>query len=72
MARLSDIHPVKLWPGNEALAQLEKEIELGSWVFAPPMAAPILDATPETVWCDVLRSQGIEPGALVQGGGAEA
>lgn len=52
--------------------QLEKEIEEGSWVHAPADAHSLLDVSPEAMWAAVLRNQGIEPGALVQGGSAEA
>ena len=52
--------------------QLEREIEEGSWVHAPADADCVLDVEPEQMWGEVLRRQGIEPGALVQGGSAEA
>ena len=52
--------------------QLEKEIETGSWVHAPADAGSVLDTDPEQMWTHVLRGQGIEPGALVPGGSAEA
>ena len=59
------------YAGWEA-GQLEREIEEGSWVYAPADAESVLDLDPEEMWTAVLRSQGIEPGALVQGGSAEA
>ncbi len=52
--------------------QLEHEIEEGSWVYAPADAGSVLDIDPESMWVAVLRNQGIEPGALVQGGSAQA
>jgi putative transcriptional regulator len=52
--------------------QLEHEIEEGSWVIAPADPKSILDSPPDTVWCGSLRALGIEPGALVPGGGGEA
>lgn len=52
--------------------QLEREIEEGAWVHAPADAYSVFDVEPERVWADVLRRQGIEPGALVFGGSAEA
>jgi len=55
-----------------APGQLEREIEEGSWVHAPADAGSVLDTDPELMWADVLRRQGIEPGALVQGGSAQA
>lgn len=55
-----------------APGQLEREIEEGAWVHAPADAKSVLDADPEDLWAEVLRSQGIEPGALVQGGSVQA
>ena len=55
-----------------APGQLEREIEEGSWVHAPADAGSLLDTDPELMWAEVLRRQGIEPGALVQGGSAQA
>ena len=52
--------------------QLEREIEEGSWVVAPANPTSIFDLPPEAMWCGSLRSLGIEPGALVPGGGAVA
>ena len=52
--------------------QLEKEIEEGSWVHGAVDAQCVLDVEPERMWREVLLRQGIEPGALVQGGSAEA
>lgn len=55
-----------------APGQLEREIEEGSWVYAPADARSLLDIDPDVMWVEVLRGQGIEPGALVQGGSAQA
>jgi putative transcriptional regulator len=52
--------------------QLEREIEEGAWVYAPADPHSIFDVEPEKMWSDVLRRQGIEPGALVFGGSGEA
>ncbi len=55
-----------------APGQLEHEIKEGSWVHAPADAGSVLDIDPESMWVAVLRSQGIEPGAMVHGGSAQA
>ena len=55
-----------------APGQLEREIEEGSWVYASAHAGSLLDTDPEAIWEEVLRREGIEPGALVQGGSAQA
>ncbi len=55
-----------------APGQLEQEIEEGSWVHAAADAASVLDTDPEAIWTAVLRRLGIEPGALVPGGSAQA
>ena len=52
--------------------QLEREIEEGAWVHAPADAHSVFDIEPENMWTEVLRNQGIEPGALVFGGSGEA
>ena len=52
--------------------QLEREIEEGAWVHAPADPHSVFDIEPEKMWGDVLRNQGIEPGALVFGGSGEA
>jgi len=52
--------------------QLEREIGEGTWVVAPADPKMVLDTPPEEIWTLVLRSQGIDPAALVPGGGEEA
>jgi putative transcriptional regulator len=52
--------------------QLEKEIGEGAWIIAPVDPEMVLDAPPDAVWDKCLRSIGIDPAALVPGGGAEA
>jgi putative transcriptional regulator len=52
--------------------QLEKEIGEGAWIIAPVDPGMVLDAPPDLVWDKCLRSVGIDPAALVPGGGAEA
>jgi putative transcriptional regulator len=52
--------------------QLEREIGEGTWVVAPATAKTVLDTPPEQIWSVALRSQGIDPAALVPGGSEEA
>jgi len=52
--------------------QLEKEIGEGAWIIAPVDPVLVLDESTDAVWDKCLRSIGIDPAALVPGGGAEA
>jgi len=52
--------------------QLEREIVDGSWIFAPVDARFVLDREPAHVWAECLREQGLDPAAIVPGGGAES
>ena len=52
--------------------QLEREIGEGAWIVAPCDPGVVLDAEPDTVWDATLRANGIDPAALVPGGGREA
>jgi len=52
--------------------QLEREITDGSWIFAPVDPGLVLDLDPERAWADCLRSQGLDPAAIVPGGGGES
>lgn len=52
--------------------QLERELGQGTWVVGPSDPALVLDVPPERIWEDALRAQGIDPVALVPGGGSEA
>jgi putative transcriptional regulator len=52
--------------------QLEHEISEGTWVIGPADPETVLDIPPEDVWQRCLRSLGIDPAALVPGGGGEA
>jgi putative transcriptional regulator len=49
--------------------QLEREIADGAWIIAPADPALVLDRDPSEVWRESLRSLGIDPGAIVPGGG---
>jgi len=49
--------------------QLEREIAEGSWILAPSNPALVLDGTPDAVWESALREIGIDPAAIVPGGG---
>jgi len=51
--------------------QLEKEIGEGAWIIAPVDPGMVLDHPPDKVWDKCLRSVGIDPAALVPGGGTE-
>ena len=50
-----------------APGQLEREIDMGSWVPAPADAALIFDTDTSAVWERSLRQLGIDPRRLVQG-----
>ena len=52
--------------------QLEREIEEGSWVVGRADPRSILDSSPDAIWRESLEAIGIDPAALVPGGGAEA
>ncbi len=52
--------------------QLEKEIGEGAWIIVPVDAGMVLDSPPGEVWDTCLRANGIDPAALVPGGGEEA
>jgi putative transcriptional regulator len=52
--------------------QLEREITEGSWILAPVDARLVLDRAPEDVWLECLREQGLDPAAIVPGGGGES
>ena len=51
--------------------QLEREIGDGSWIIAPASAALVLDSPPEEIWLRALSDNGIDPAAIVPGGGEE-
>jgi putative transcriptional regulator len=52
--------------------QLEREISEGAWVISPADPALILDERPGRIWELSLRAIGIDPAALVAGGGGAA
>lgn len=52
--------------------QLEREIVEGSWVIGPVNPQRVLDDPPGEVWRGCLESMGIDPAALVSGGGGSA
>lgn len=52
--------------------QLERELTEGAWVTVPASAAMVFDLTPGETWSESLKRNGIDPAALVPGGGAEA
>ncbi len=49
--------------------QLEREIAEGSWIVAPVDPLLVLDRPPESIWLEALRANGIDPAAIVPGGG---
>lgn len=51
--------------------QLEQEIEDNSWVVAPLDTSIVFDVPVEDRWAAALKSLGIEPGTLVDGGSSE-
>lgn len=52
--------------------QLESELSEGAWVTAPADPPTVFDLPPDQAWELCLRAQGIDPAALVAGGGGEA
>jgi putative transcriptional regulator len=52
--------------------QLEREITDGSWVVCSADPETVLDMPPDAMWRNCLASMGIDPAALVPGGGVEA
>jgi putative transcriptional regulator len=52
--------------------QLEREIGEGTWVVSPASPKTVLDTPPTEIWNEALRSLGIDPTAMVPGGGEEA
>jgi len=52
--------------------QLEREIGEGSWIVIPSDAKTVLECPPEEIWTRVLTTNGIDPGTIVAGDGAEA
>jgi putative transcriptional regulator len=50
-----------------APGQLEREIEMGSWVAGPPDAALVFDTDRPAVWDRALKQLGIDPLTLVGG-----
>ena len=55
-----------------APGQLEREMNEGSWIVAPADAGLVLDCPADEIWDRALRNNGIDPAALVSGGGALA
>ncbi|MCG6947725.1 MAG: YqgE/AlgH family protein [Acidobacteria bacterium] len=51
--------------------QLEREIEENSWVVAPLDTSILFDVPVEERWAAALKSIGIDPGTLVDGGSTE-
>jgi putative transcriptional regulator len=49
--------------------QLEQEISEGAWILCPVMERTVLEADPASVWSATLHAMGIDPAALVPGGG---
>lgn len=49
--------------------QLERELVEGSWIVTPSDPKSVLDADPKAIWLEVLRANGIDPAAIVPGGG---
>lgn len=52
--------------------QLEREIGEGSWIVTPCDTGLLFETRPDEVWSECLRANGIDPAALVPGGGREA
>lgn len=48
--------------------QLDREIAQGSWLAAPIDPRIVLDIDPESAWSEALRSMGVDPTHLVDGG----
>lgn len=49
--------------------QLEREISVGSWLFAEAEGAPVLTVEPAKLWDVTLRRMGVDPVMLLPGGG---
>ena len=49
--------------------QLEREIHDGSWIFAPADVGLVLSHSADGIWADALHANGIDPAAIVPGGG---
>lgn len=49
--------------------QLEREIHQGSWILAPPDAGLVFDIPPPQMWRKALAAIGVDPTAIVPGGG---
>jgi len=52
--------------------QLEREIGEGTWVVSTASPETVLDTDPTEIWAEALRAEGIDPAAMVPGGGEEA
>ncbi len=52
--------------------QLEREIEAGAWLVSRADPLLVFETRPRDVWAESLRLIGIDPVALVAGGGGEA
>jgi putative transcriptional regulator len=52
--------------------QLEREIQAGAWLVTEACAATVLETGPHEMWLACLRGLGIDPAALVPGGGETA
>jgi putative transcriptional regulator len=52
--------------------QLEHEISAGSWIIGPADPSLVFVEKPRSVWLRSLKALGIDPAALVPGGGASA
>lgn len=49
--------------------QIERELADGSWIVAPPDPILVFDLPVEEIWSRALAALGIDPNALVPGGG---
>ena len=49
--------------------QLERELAEGAWITSAADPALVLDSDPEEIWHRALRDMGIDPAAIVAGGG---
>lgn len=49
--------------------QLEREIAEGAWIIAPSNPHLVLEGPPDEIWVRALRDLGIDPAAIVPGGG---
>jgi len=52
--------------------QLERELTEGSWLVSPALPRLVLETRPAEVWSGSLEAMGIDPAALVSGGGGIA